>query len=647
MVVSWVVYIVKGVLQVPLAHIQNESAREVWPAVPCCLLAAFLFLATVGLWLFFRRLKSRYLAEKEQLDAENRTLRENVDSLARKNRELSHLLIEKVKETDTWNRKKEEKHQETVRNFEEKEKRHNSFFKEVIHEMRTPLSLILGSISEIVRQNTFQGDVSVQLLSAYRNTLALQDLSLQLRSARLGEDVADHLRVARYDMIDITRQICDLFADWIAMNNVDFRINTQVPALWVWIDRRKWEFALRMLLTNAMKNTFMYGRIVIDIAIARLGDEKAKERRYCRFCISDEGLDETDTARLGLKQIADMAAAAGVTFCKGKTPAEGGTCYVLFIPLGKHYLMERPVEFVEPDGDLLIFNEQQKEEIAELIRVIPEKIVTGKKLLVVDDSEQIRWFLKHVFYKEYEVLEACNGEQGLELARKEQPDMVLCDVMMPVKDGLAVCRELKADPDTRYIPIIMLTAKIESEDVIAGIECGADDYMTKPFDVAILRSKILSVLKRQEEVKQYRQRQLAEPLPAEPAGKVVEARDGHPVEELPDTPGSLFMEAVIKTIEQHIGDPGFEAKVLADSLHVSLPTLYRKIKLYSDYSVLEITRTVRLKKAAELIGKQRYSIQEVAEMVGFNDPATFRKRFTEQYGVTPSAYLSSVAGKQG
>lgn len=107
-----------------------------------------------------------------------------------------------------------------------------------------------------------------------------------------------------------------------------------------------------------------------------------------------------------------------------------------------------------------------------------------------------------------------------------------------------------------------------------------------------------------------------------------------------DSPSNLFMDAVISTIEKHLDDPSFEAKILADSLNMSLPTLYRKIKLYSDSSILELTRMVRLKKAAELISMQRYSIQEVSEMVGFNDTATFRKRFTEQYGVTPSQYVS-------
>lgn len=638
----WVIYIVSSLLQAPLGQIQSGSAQEAYLPLQACLWTACLFVVVGISWLFFRRLKRRRFEEKEQMAAERRDLQKKIDSLAQKNHEISQLLIERMKEIDTWNRQKEEKYQEDVRKFEEKEKRHNSFFKEVIHEMRTPLSLILGSISEIVRGNTLQGEASAQLLAAYRNALALQDLSLQLRSARLGEDVADHLRVARYDMIGITRQICDLFVDWIAMNNVDFRITTQLPVLWIWCDRRKLEFALRLLLSNAMKNTFMYGRIVIDISIVSTDNGK----KQGRFSILDEGLDETANTRQGLNQIADMAEAAGITFFRENVSVEGGSNYILLIPLGKHYLMERSVEFVEPDGDLLTFNEQQRAEIAELIRVIPQPVVTGKKLLIIDDSDQIRWFLKHVFQKEYEIVEARNGEEGIETARREQPDILLCDVMMPVKDGLAVCRELKSDPATRHIPIIMLTAKIESEDVIAGIECGADDYLTKPFDITILRSKILGVLKRQEEMKRYHSRLLAKPASLAQSSADFPGPEDMPGTEAPPTAAMLFMDAVVKTIEKHIDDPGFEAKILADSLHISLPTLYRKIKLYSSYSVLEITRTVRLKKAAELISQQRYTIQEVSEMVGFNDPATFRKRFTEQYGVTPSAYLSSV-GKQG
>ena len=264
---------------------------------------------------------------------------------------------------------------------------------------------------------------------------------------------------------------------------------------------------------------------------------------------------------------------------------------------------------------------RKKEEIAELIHVIPQKKETGKKLLVIDDSDQIRWFLKHVFNKEYQILEARNGQDGINVALKEEPDLILCDVMMPVKDGYETCREIKNDPKMAQTPVVMLTAKVESEDVITGIEAGAADYITKPFDVEILRSKINSLMKKRDDMKRYFSNSSAA---------------SHNEENTLST--NPFMDAVVKNIEKHLDDSTFEAKVLADSLNMSLPTLYRKIKQYSDLSILELTRNIRLKKAAELLASQQYSVQEVAEMVGFNDTATFRKRFTEQYGVTPSQY---------
>ena len=192
--------------------------------------------------------------------------------------------------------------------------------------------------------------------------------------------------------------------------------------------------------------------------------------------------------------------------------------------------------------------------------------------------------------------------------------------MMPVKDGYETCREIKSDPKMAQTPVVMLTAKVESEDVITGIEAGADDYITKPFDVEILRSKINSLMKKRDDMKRYF------------------SHTTSASEEENALPTNPFMDAVVKNIEKHLDDSTFEAKILADSLNMSLPTLYRKIKQYSDLSILELTRNIRLKKAAELLATQQYSVQEVAEMVGFNDTATFRKRFTEQYGVTPSQY---------
>jgi len=571
----------------------------------------------------------------EQQEERYRVLREQNDDLAKANsdlvrknnelelvistlnnnkKELEQLIVTKIKENDMIQREAADKLAEAEKRLKDAESINDNFFIETIHEMRTPLSLVLGSLALVVQNDDPEKDMSTQLLSAYRNTLAMQDLADQLIGTRRSNDVANYLRIARYDMVEIARQICDIFVDWVAMNNVDFRINTQTPALWVWMDRRKMEFALRMLLSNAFKNTFVYGKVTLDISVV---NENGKA--YSALVVTDEGLDEDESTRRGLKQIMDMADAIGGMYRSESD--KNGTSYTIMIPLGKQHLLDRRVEFVEPESDLVKLNARQKEEIAELIHVIPQKKETGKKLLVIDDSDQIRWFLKHVFNKEYQILEARNGQDGINVALKEEPDLILCDVMMPVKDGYETCREIKNDPKMAQTPVVMLTAKVESEDVITGIEAGADDYITKPFDVEILRSRINSLMKKRDDMKRYFSNSSAV---------------SHDEENTLST--NPFMDAVVKNIEKHLDDSTFEAKVLADSLNMSLPTLYRKIKQYSDLSILELTRNIRLKKAAELLASQQYSVQEVAEMVGFNDTATFRKRFTEQYGVTPSQY---------
>lgn len=565
-------------------------------------------------------------AEKSELATVNEELSQKlteqgimISTLNSNKKDLEQMLVAKIKESDTLQREVADKLSEAEQRLNDAESIHDNFFIETIHEMRTPLSLVLGSLALVVQNKGEGQEMSTQMLSAYRNTLALQDLVDQLIGTRRVNDIANYLRIARYDMVDISRQICDLFVDWVAMNNVDFQINTQTPVLWIWLDRRKMEYALRTLLSNAFKNTFSYGKVSLNLSVVR-----KEGKAYCSLSVEDEGLDENESARRGLKQVADMMDDIGGFFNSDADNTR--TIYTLLIPLGKQHLLDRRVEFVEPEADLVKLNDRQKEEISEFIRIIPQKKVMGKKILVIDDSDQIRWFLKHVFAKEYDIYEARNGEEGIQVAFSILPDLVLCDVMMPVIDGFETCKVLKSDPRTSQIPIVMLTAKVESEDVITGIEAGADDYITKPFDIEILRSKLNSLVKRRDQLKQYFTNALAGTSSVDQA------------ENEPAVQSNPFMDLVIKNIEMHLDDSTFEAKVLADSLNMSLPTLYRKIKQFSDCSILELTRTIRLKKAAELILTQQYSVQEVSEMVGFNDTATFRKRFTEQYGTTPSQY---------
>lgn len=241
-------------------------------------------------------------ASYPDLRTENEELKQTINILTVRNREMQQLMVNKIKETDNWTLEQETKYQEAIRKASELEKIHNSFFVEAVHEMRTPLSLILGYLGQLVQNRDFDRLVSTQILSAYRNTLALQDMMFQLQDIRHGDDVANHMRLARYDLVEITKQMCDLFVDWIAMNNIDFKINTQTPVLWMWIDRRKMEYALRILLSNSLKNTFMYGKITVDISVV-----KKEGKAYGALCIQDDGLSEQDNTRIGLKQIKDMA----------------------------------------------------------------------------------------------------------------------------------------------------------------------------------------------------------------------------------------------------------------------------------------------------------------------------------------------------
>lgn len=266
----------------------------------------------------------------------NNELQLVISTLNNNKKELEQLIVTKIKENDTIQREAADKLAEAENRLKDAESIHDNFFIETIHEMRTPLSLVLGSLALVVQNDDPEKDMSTQLLSAYRNTLAMQDLADQLIGTRRSNDVANYLRIARYDMVEISRQICDIFVDWVAMNNVDFRINTQTPVLWVWMDRRKMEFALRMLLSNAFKNTFAYGKVSLDISVV---SENGKA--YSAVVVTDEGLDEDESARRGLKQIIDMADAIGGIYRSESD--KNGTSYTIMIPLGKQHLLDRQI----------------------------------------------------------------------------------------------------------------------------------------------------------------------------------------------------------------------------------------------------------------------------------------------------------------
>ena len=260
------------------------------------------------------------------------------------------------------------------------------------------------------------------------------------------------------------------------------------------------------------------------------------------------------------------------------------------------------------------------------------------KLLIIEDHKDIGMYLKILFSKEYTVFLAENGEKGIEVAYEVSPDLIISDVMMPIMNGFELARTLKEDINTCHIPIILLTALTSDEDVIRGMDLGADDYIMKPFNSEILKSKVKQLIKNRTELKRAYTKLL---IPtAEPIEETKEIEIENENEETTEDP---FVTKVLELTAENIQNEDFSVKKLAEMLNMSQPTLYRKIKQLTNFTIIEIIRGVRLKKAAELLKSKDYNVQEVAEAVGYNDVPTFRKHFVDMYGVTPSAFSKEEA----
>ena len=211
------------------------------------------------------------------------------------------------------------------------------------------------------------------------------------------------------------------------------------------------------------------------------------------------------------------------------------------------------------------------------------------------------------------------------MAKEKLPDLIISDVMMPVKDGFTCCQEIRSQQETAHIPILMLTAKAEDADILEGSHSGADDYMMKPFNPEILKAKVDNLILQRERLKRIYTKALMLKQKSE---------EGEQEDD--------FLLQLIHVIELNISNENFNVKMLAEQMNMSQPTLYRKVKQRSDLSIIDLIRSIRISKAATLILENRYSIQEITELVGYSDTRTLRKHFTEHFGVSPSKYMGEI-----
>lgn len=406
------------------------------------------------------------------------------------------------------------------------------------------------------------------------------------------------------------------------------------------MDRRgKISSAIRNLLSNAFKYTspngkviFKMNRIEIDgysfcsIIISDTGKgipEELRGRIFESFITGENTPLFSNKVGIGLRIVKNTMDLHHGTVNLDSTLGKGST-FTLLIPEGNAHFAEDRYEIV---------GTPEMEEYALPLPIMQaegqEDKPSNKKtsLLVIEDNEEIRHYVCSLFCKDYAVYEAANGEEGGDVAMSKIPDLIISDIMMPVKDGFTCCRELREQPRTAHIPILMLTAKAEDADVLQASKIGVDDYMMKPFNPEVLKAKVRNLILQRERLKRIYTKTL-----------MLKQQESEPETDGNNAPDD-FIQQIIHVIEANLANENFNVKMLADQLNMSQPTLYRKIKQRSELAAIDMIRSVRMGKAASLIMENRYSIQEIAEMVGYSDTRTLRKHFTEQFGVSPSKYM--------
>ncbi|KAB3746135.1 response regulator [Phocaeicola vulgatus] len=521
-------------------------------------------------------------------------------------------------------------------------------------ELRTPLSLITAPLKEMITNTAFPESFLQKAKMAYRNSISLQDICNQLLNIHQQESYSPKLNVAPYPASVIADTVVRASHELLNVSPInlhydkDNKINTEI-----WIDRKKIIFILSNILSNAYRHISYSGSIHFTVNTSTINGKD-----FCLFTIEDDGkemIEESSVIFLGSDNYNPpsnrLHPELGIEIMKTTILAHHGdiqitqeknkgTRVVLYIPLGKQHLNnDENVCFIEPetimedsDKAMITAEDKRQQEIANSITAKPiDNPETKYKLLVVEDHADIRLYLRVLFSATYNIIMAENGEEGVRMARKEIPDLVITDVMMPVMNGFECCRILKEDLKTCHIPIILLTALTDDENIVKGIELGADDYILKPFNPEILRTKVKRLIKSRTELKRIYTKLLM------PSITVNGSQEENTETIIIEDP---FITQILNIVNENLQNPEFNVKKLAEMLNMSQPTLYRKVKQLTNFTIIELVRGVRLKRSAELLRSRKYNVQEVAEMVGYNDIPTFRKHFVDFYGTTPSTFKS-------
>ena len=503
------------------------------------------------------------------------------------------------------------------------------FFTNVSHELRTPLTLIISPLEGMLKETTDELQ-STRLQLMYRNAQRLLHLVNQLLDFRKGEMSTHQLSLSEGDIISYVHSVCNSFLLMADKKHIQFSFFSGIDTFSMAFDADKVGKIVMNLLSNAFKFTPEGGRVtvmiehvagtpdILEIKIADTGigiSDVDKEHIFERFYqAGHKGVEETTGNGIGLSLVRDF-----VTLHEGEVKVFDnigtGSVFVIQFPV-KH--VETQVQLPEETG--MPAGDEEDKEMKEEAREETER-KNFPLLLIVDDNEDFRIFMRYSLELQYRVKLAVNGKEAWEMMQEELPDLVISDVMMPQMDGNELCRLIKQDKRTAHIPVILLTARQNTEAKLEGLQTGADDYVTKPFNMTILvlRIRKLIELSRYHRVTQG----MIDPAPSE---IVITSLD------------EKLIEKAIKYVEDNMSRTELSVEELSRELGMSRVHLYKKLLQITGKTPIEFIRVIRLKRAAQLLRESQLHVSEVAFEVGFNNPKYFSRYFKDEFGVLPSVY---------
>ncbi|MEM6345953.1 MAG: two-component regulator propeller domain-containing protein [Bacteroidota bacterium] len=537
-----------------------------------------------------------------------------------------------------------------------------SFFTQVSHELRTPLTLIKGPLDELLLESSIKRNTQNKLEVIQKSTNRLLRLINQLLDFRKMETSNMSIKVAEGDFVKFVREVFIIFSQSSATKQIDFQFNSVKDHLALTFDRDKMEIVLMNLLSNAFKFTHE-GSISVSIAFkgseyeAGVFDKHKQlvdhylvvEIRDSGVGIQEEELDKIFNPYYQVKHSSSLhsiGTGIGLSLVNGiiglhkgdiavKSIVGKGSVFILKLPFGKqHFSEEQLIPNFQNSEYIGHYLEQQNaaaQGVGPRDTYLTQLEARSRKftILLVEDNPDLRAYLVSALKRHFTILEAANGQEGYEVALEETPDLIVSDIMMPELDGISMVQKIKSHELISYIPIILLTARTSNVFEQKGLITGAEDYITKPFDLNLLISKIFSFLKNRELLREFYRKQIF----------------FEPIKEHQLSADEKLTHSAIQLIETHLDDPEFNVQKLAKLLSHSQSSLYRKIKETTDKTLVEFIRDVRLRKAAQLLSENELSITQVAYAVGFNDVKYFRKHFKKLYLLNPSEFREKTEKK--